>query len=487
LSKAKQKLVVEKLILNRNAVEVFSAIQHLPWSSLLDTCNNTLSDGRFDIIVSDPIITVTAKNGNIKIEHKDGPVSSTNNVKPNAACPFEALDVLLNDFSLSIAFDTANKENESFKHLPFVVGCLGFFGYDLNTQLDNIKNTDITDNTHEYCAHDFAVGIYDQSLIFDNHTGDVFFAHTERSTLLALIEQEPDIAAQVSFRLSEEWKSNVSQAEYCERISTINKYLNAGDCYQVNYAQRFSASYVGSEWQAYKTLRNVNKAPFSAFLRHQDFSILSVSPERFIQVKDRNVETKPIKGTRSRSNDPIEDKRLSDELLSSEKDLAENLMIVDLLRNDLSKHCQPHSVAVPSLFKLESYPAVHHMVSTVVGKIKSDSSPLDLLKGAFPGGSITGAPKVRSMQIIQELEPNKRSIYCGSIGFIGVRGDMDTSICIRTVLAENTSATDNTHKTLYCWAGGGIVLDSQADSEYQESFDKVAKILPVLRNTLKYE
>ena len=195
-----------------------------------------------------------------------------------------------------------------------------------------------------------------------------------------------------------------------------------------------------------------------------------------MQVKGKQVETKPIKGTRKRDKDPERDSALSEELLGSEKDKAENLMIVDLLRNDLSKHCEPHSVTVPQLFALESYPAVHHMVSTVLGTLKQRVSPLLLLKGAFPGGSITGAPKLRAMQIIAELEPDKRSIYCGSIGYIGVKNDMDTNICIRTVLAENNH--------LYCWAGGGIVLDSDIESEYQESLDKVARILPILEETL---
>jgi para-aminobenzoate synthetase component 1 len=222
-------------------------------------------------------------------------------------------------------------------------------------------------------------------------------------------------------------------------------------------------------------LTKVNKAPFSSFIRLPKSCVLSVSPERFLLIKDGHVVTKPIKGTRKRSKDPIVDKALSDALLQSEKDRAENLMIVDLLRNDLSKHCKAHSVKVPHLFALESYPAVHHMVSTVTGELKPSSGPFDLFAGAFPGGSITGAPKVRAMQIIQELEPDKRSIYCGSIGYVGVRNDMDTSICIRTLLAEDGN--------LHCWAGGGIVLDSEARDEYQESYDKVAKILPVLAET----
>jgi para-aminobenzoate synthetase component 1 len=279
-----------------------------------------------------------------------------------------------------------------------------------------------------------------------------------------------------AFKLTEKWRANLSPEEYTSRLQAVDDYIHAGDCYQINFAQRFKARYEGSEWEAYKRLREVNKAPFSSFIRLENSSILSVSPERFLQVKGKQVETKPIKGTRKRDKDPEIDSALSEELLSSEKDKAENLMIVDLLRNDLSKHCEPHSVSVPQLFALESYPAVHHMVSTVLGTLKQKVSPLLLLKGAFPGGSITGAPKLRAMQIIAELEPDKRSIYCGSIGYIGVKNDMDTNICIRTVLAENNH--------LYCWAGGGIVLDSDIESEYQESLDKVARILPILEETL---
>jgi para-aminobenzoate synthetase component 1 len=275
------------------------------------------------------------------------------------------------------------------------------------------------------------------------------------------------------------WLANQTESEYRQKLQKVDDYLHSGDCYQINFSQRFEATYQGSEWQAYQLLRDVNKAPFSSFIRLENSCILSVSPERFLQVKGGMVETKPIKGTRKRAQNSEDDRKLSEELLSSEKDRAENLMIVDLLRNDLSKHCEPHSVVVPALFKLESYPAVHHMVSTILGRLKATSSPIKLLKGAFPGGSITGAPKHRAMQIIQELEPDKRSIYCGSIGYIGIRDDMDTSICIRTVLAENNH--------LYCWAGGGIVLDSDIASEYQESLDKVAKILPILEETMQTE
>lgn len=460
-----------------SATEIFSNFQHQPWAMLLDTCNNQLSDGRYDIIVHSPVATLVVDNKQL--------VASTvpaweNLLKPCSTddiseCPFERLEGIHQRFSAQL---NAPQETD----LPYLCGALGYFNYDLNVQLDGIKD----EKPRQYLAPDLAVGIYDQSLIFDNKTKKVFccFIDPQRALLLRTPGKlgpayKVQSAVEASFQQLTPWKANQTESEYKAKLQRVDDYLHSGDCYQINFAQRFEASYSGSEWDAYQRLRAVNKAPFSAFIRLEDSCILSVSPERFLQVKSGMVETKPIKGTRKRASNVIEDKKLSDELLRSEKDKAENLMIVDLLRNDLSKHCQPHSVVVPALFALESYPAVHHMVSTVLGKLKETSSPIQLLKGAFPGGSITGAPKHRAMQIIQELEPDKRSIYCGSVGYIGVRGDMDTNICIRTVLAEN--------QQLYCWAGGGIVLDSDIASEYQESLDKVAKILPVLAQTLSQE
>ena len=261
--------------------------------------------------------------------------------------------------------------------------------------------------------------------------------------------------------------------QYVDKIAQVNAYLRSGDCYQVNLAQRFDAPYSGDEYQAYLRLRGANKAPFSAFIRIPEAVIISISPERFLSVDSQGkVQTKPIKGTRPRSPDNAIDQQNIQALRGSSKDQAENLMIVDLLRNDLSKSCQPHSVSVPALFEIESFAAVHHLVSTVTGQLAEQQTALSLLRGAFPGGSITGAPKIRAMEIIEELEPQRRNIYCGSIGYLGIDGDMDTSICIRTLLLENSH--------LYCWAGGGIVLDSTALDEYQESLDKVCKILPVL-------
>jgi para-aminobenzoate synthetase component 1 len=208
-----------------------------------------------------------------------------------------------------------------------------------------------------------------------------------------------------------------------------------------------------------------------------DLQILSSSPERFLKLSKGLVETKPIKGTRPRKQDEIEDRLQIKSLENSNKDKAENLMIVDLLRNDISKTCKKGSIKVPVIFNIESYATVHHLVSTVTGLLADDQHALDLLKSCFPGGSITGAPKIRAMEIIEELEPNRRGVYCGAIGYIGFNGNMDTNIAIRTLVHSNN--------TIRFWAGGGIVYDSVVDDEYQESFDKASAMLALLNQLSK--
>ncbi len=504
-----------------DAPEIFAQVQALNGAVLLDTCKNTLSDGRFDILSYSPLFTYRFKQQKAKIDM--GQITDTENAQSIdkvklVHSPFEDLARLHDWFCTAFALSPQCQSKTD--ELPFLAGAIGLFAYDINTLTDHIQD----DAPNQYALDDIAVGFYSRSLIFDNIDNKVYFVHptvaenqyrlqtrksantqkpkhTPHSLGKADIDWLDRLGLSVStdkikdnkvscefakaktkshviesgFSLTSEWQSNMTRAQYHQNMQKIDAYLRAGDCYQVNFAQRFSATYTGSEWDAYLRLRKINKAPFSCFMRLKKSVVLSVSPERFLQLKEGKVITKPIKGTRKRAKNADEDAALAEQLLHSEKDRAENLMIVDLLRNDLSKHCKAHSVKVPHLFKLESYPAVHHMVSTVVGELKDDSNPFLLLSGAFPGGSITGAPKVRAMQIIQELEPDKRAIYCGSIGYVGIRDDMDTNICIRTLLAEN--------QRLYCWAGGGIVLDSEAEDEYQESFHKVSKILPSLAET----
>jgi para-aminobenzoate synthetase component 1 len=241
----------------------------------------------------------------------------------------------------------------------------------------------------------------------------------------------------------------------------------------VNLAQRFEVQTQGDPWTAYQALRIANPAPYAAYLHLPFTTVLSASPERFLRVCGRQVETRPIKGTRARAGHPRLDAERIDTLRASSKDRAENVMIVDLLRNDLAKSCRTGSVKVPRLFDVESFATVHHLVSTITGELAPDKDAIDLLRGCFPGGSITGAPKLRAMQIIEELEPFRRGVYCGAIGYIGYDGSMDTNIAIRTMTIANGRAR--------FWAGGGIVADSVAAEEYQETLDKAAAFLKLVQ------
>ena len=469
-------------------IDIFKRIAHKAGAILLDTSGSTKSHGRYNIMVWEPNATVSAKHGENAIVQLAGDDAFHTDL-----LPFEAVKHYLHGAVASLKIDEPSQPLAT--QLPFIVGVAGFAGYDSGRYYEKLPEN----AAQTYTNPDFSVGLYLSSLIEDTLTGKVYFCsatgkttppdfviqsqssadfkdNTEHNNLVTINKQnEAEKVLDKSksrFTLTSKWESNLSKDAYLASIQRIHDYLKAGDCYQVNMAQRFSASYIGDCWQAYCVLRDSNQAPFSAFIQLENSTIISISPERFISVKDGVVETKPIKGTRPRFSDKTKDAKSAESLLKASKDRAENLMIVDLLRNDLSKHCKPHSVNVPELFALESYEAVHHLVSTVVGELCDDASPLDLLASSFPGGSITGAPKIRAMEIIDELEAHRRNIYCGSIFYMGFREDMDSNICIRTLLAENNQ--------LHCWAGGGIVLDSVANDEYNETLDKVSKILPVL-------
>lgn len=449
-------------------VTLFQHYANSPWSMLLDSANSQHNNARFDIMVSNPVQSVTYKDGLTSVyDHQLDETTSS------AADPIFVLEKLYQSLMPDNNDDYVDTE---LSKLPFKAGLLGHFTYDLGAAFETFDKR----KSSTYSSPDMAVGFYSWSIIKDNKTGQFYLCYLEgidnpppsQAFLLTLINKQTKLEP---FELQSEWHSNLDQHAYQQRISKIHDYLKAGDCYQVNLAQRFSARFSGSPWDAYLRLREANKAPFSAFVNLPDSTYLSISPERFLSVQDRLVESKPIKGTRPRSDVPELDEALKNELLNSEKDKAENLMIADLLRNDMSKSCEPGSINVPALFYIESFAAVHHLVTTVRGKLAANSTPLTLLRNAFPGGSITGAPKIRAMQIIDELEPDNRNIYCGTIGYLGIEGNMDTNICIRTLLCENGN--------VFCWAGGGIVIDSNADSEYQESLDKVSRILPVLSAT----
>lgn len=256
-------------------------------------------------------------------------------------------------------------------------------------------------------------------------------------------------------------------------VERVRHYIEAGDCYQANLSQEFSGHFKGDPWQAFQALSDANPTPYSGFIRAGEASILSVSPERFLEIHDRTVTTSPIKGTRPRGGTPETDSAYASELEGSEKDRAENLMIVDLLRNDLSLNATTGSVTVDKLFALESYKNVHHLVSHIRAELAEGVTPLKALFDAFPGGSITGAPKIRAMEIIRELEPHWRGPYCGSIFYRGLDGTLDSNIAIRTMLCDGEG-------TIRCWGGGGVVADSDPEAEYQETLAKVGPLMSFL-------
>lgn len=359
-------------------------------------------------------------------------------------------------------------------NIPFAGGALGYWSYDLARQSFGLAAQALSD------VPLLSVAIYDWALVIDHELKRCRLVSHLRypATQQLLVEIEQRLRGDVPELLNDfvvhgEMTSNFSADSYQAAFKQVHAYLQAGDCYQINLAQRLSAPATGDAYCAYLALRELSPAPFSAFMNLPNLQILCTSPERFLSVKNGWVETKPIKGTRPRHADKTQDVALADELLHHPKDRAENLMIVDLLRNDLGKNCAAGSVSVPKLFALESYANVHHLVSTVQGKLTLGRDALDVLRDSFPGGSITGAPKQRAMQIIDELEPNPRGVYCGVIGYIGFDGNMDSNIVIRTLVYHDG--------VIQAHVGGGIVADSNCAAEYQETWDKAAALLKVMR------
>ncbi len=429
----------------------FARLSHLPWAMLLHSGHADHPYSRFDIVVADPLGTLVTSGETTRVTLDGTEISS--------ADPLVLLKQALTSLGLPVEVNP---------DLPFQGGALGLFGYDLGRRFENLPAQAKAD----IALPDMAVGLYNWALIVDHHKKSVsLLSHGDVSARLTWLEAQQAPASN-AFNLTSGWHSNMSAAEYSAKFDRVQAYLQSGDCYQVNLAQRFQATYQGDEWQAFTCLNASNRAPFSAFLRLDEGAILSLSPERFIHLEEDRIQTRPIKGTLPRLADPQADRQQAEKLAASSKDRAENLMIVDLMRNDIGRVAVPGSVRVPELFVVEPFPAVHHLVSTVTARLPASQHACDLLRAAFPGGSITGAPKVRAMQIIDELEPQRRNAWCGSIGYISLCGTMDTSITIRTLSACSGQ--------LYCSAGGGIVADSESGAEYQETFDKVNRILQLL-------
>ena len=430
----------EELPYRADPASYFAAVADLPCAAWLDSGGLQ----RFDIITAAPLKILTQQNG----------------AEGDASAWRAALEPALS----------------AIPDIPFAGGLLGYWSYDWGLALHGLEPSQPGATLPKV-----QLGLYDWALVLDHSAARArLVSHCRFKETLPLLSQlssrlrAPAFFSPPDFSVVGGIGFNFTPATYQRAFAQVKRYLHDGDCYQINLAQRFSARAEGHALAAYLTLRKLSPAPYAAFLDFPGAQVLSASPEQFLRVGNAQVVTRPIKGTRPRGGDPDLDRELALDLATHPKDRAENLMIVDLLRNDLGKHCVPGSVDVPELFRVESYASVHHLVSTVTGQLLPGHHALDLLRDSFPGGSITGAPKRRAMEIIDQLEPHRRGLYCGSIGYIGFDGNMDTNIAIRTLTYSDGQ--------IQGWAGGGIVADSEWQAEYQETLDKAAPMLKVLRD-----
>ncbi len=470
--------LVERLASVPDPADAAERFADLPLLLLLDSTADRERTGRYTFLVADPFRTVQTKGDGASL------AAVRQALAPFAAPPAPGLP-------------------------PFQGGAAGFIGYDWGATLERLPAPRYDD----LALPDVLLGLYDWVIAWDHCERAAWVVSTGRPvegesrarrarerldmvrarlageggrgreragspserSLSRPLPPSPapsypvlgvDDAEQIGLR------STFTHRGYLSTVARVREYILAGDIFQANLSQRFEAPLREPPWTLYRRLRAMNPAAFGAFMDCGEFQVLSVSPERFLRLSGAQVETRPIKGTRPRGLGPMHDAMLGQVLAESDKDRAENVMIVDLLRNDLSRVCRPGSVCVPELFSLEHHPTVHHLVSTVIGELEPSADAVALVRATFPGGSITGAPKVRAMEIIAELEPTRRGVYCGSMGYLGSNGEMDTSIAIRTCIT--------TDDRVYFQAGGGIVADSDPEQEYRETLDKARGIIRAL-------
>jgi len=369
-----------------------------------------------------------------------------------------------------------NKSKEQTAGLPFAGGLIGYMSYELGRAWQGLPKRSLP-----RLAPDFYAGLYGWAIVIDHHqrsatlVSETSYVDASKWQHLSELLSEPfdkNASLERNHYQARLLSDSLDEKSYAKGFEKIQQYIVEGDVYQVNFTRRFQAETTADSFSLYQRLREISPAPYGAYLEFPELQILSNSPEQFVSLQQGKVATRPIKGTRPRGHDVQEDIRLRADLAASDKDRAENLMIVDLLRNDLGRVCVPGSIDVPELFSVETFATVHHLVSTVTGELAADKDAIDLLQACFPGGSITGAPKHRAMEVIDELESQAREVYCGSIFRLGFDGNLDSNICIRTLLKKD-------HKLHYS-AGGGIVADSECAEEYQESLDKAAAFFKLL-------
>ncbi len=472
--------VVDELVPPPDPLDTCARLAGLPFLVFLDSATEDERLGRYSFLTADPPALIRSRR---------------------TGDPLVAARRLLARHALAPVPDLP----------PFQGGVAGYVGYDWGAALERVPRARYRD----CAAPDVMLGLYDWTIAWDHAARRCWIISTglpargagrvERAARrLAFVREiladggtggradgKPRRSGRPAVRRSAPSypvpdvpgvRSTFTRDGYLEAVAQVIEYIRAGDVFQANLSQRFRAPLQGTAFALYRRLRARNPAPFSAYLDFGEVIVASASPERFLQVADGRVEARPIKGTRPRGAAPAEDAALALALVQSEKDRAENAMIVDVLRNDLSRVCRPGTVSAPDLFRVEQYATVQHLVSTVVGELASGYDALDLLRAAFPGGSVTGAPKVRAMQIIAELEPTPRGVYCGAIGYWSVTGALDSSIAIRTCTVregEEEGEGDGAGEVSF-QAGGGIVADSDPAAEYVETLDKARGVIAAL-------
>lgn len=447
-------MIIKKVDLKIEFNKIFNFIKDYSYPFFLDSGKNYDKFGKFSFIGFDPLAVFKAKDDHIEIM-EENILHKFNNLN--------SLDVFQN------FFDKYSRNHKS--PFPFSGGFVGFLSYDLCHKIEKVSYTAKDDKN----IPDIYFALYDGIFVYDHKKEEFYIvAHgiakpaediiKKLNTIIKQVNKKTATVAVTEEKIKNKITSNFSKKEYIKSIIKVKRYIKNGDIYQANLTQRFETKYKGDSWVLYQRLRNINSAPFSSFINYGDFQIISSSPERFIKVDNRKIQTRPIKGTISRGINKEEDIVNKKILLNSEKDKSELIMIVDVARNDLGRISKIGTVHVETLFSLEEYPTVYHLVATINGELREDVKFADIIKATFPGASITGAPKIRAMEIIDEIEPTRRNIYTGSIGYLDLNGDMDFNIVIRTIILKDGKA--------FFQVGGGIVWDSNEESEYKETILK---------------
>ncbi|MGD6858580.1 MAG: aminodeoxychorismate synthase component I [Enterobacteriaceae bacterium] len=435
-----------------NILDMFANFSKLPWSVLLYSGKYKKKENRYDIFSSLPSSTILTY----------GKLTKINRLK-NKKKFFSLEDPL---FLLEKEISYYDMNYIDYENFPFQGGAIGIFGYDLSRRFIILNSMSKKDTNFP----DMAVGIYEWVIISDNKNLKTFLISQNEPSLI--LEKLKKKKIKYFFYTLKKWKANLSKFQYNNCFENIQEHLKKGDCYQVCLSQRFSNYYIGNEWSIFCKLLKFNLSFFSAFFRLPINVVLSFSPEQFLFVKNNKIITKPIKGTIKRYKCKKKDKIQKNKLINSDKDKAENLMIVDLLRNDLGKVSEKGSVKVKKLFEIESFYKIHHMVSTITAKLDKNKTIFDLIRSCFPGGSITGAPKISAMKIIEKTENIRRNFWCGSIFYISCCSRMDSNILIRTILTENNK--------IYYYSGSGITIYSEKDLEFQEIINKTLSVIPFI-------